>query len=100
MSFRLRSFDVSPPGGYLFPGQQSGPMIEVVARNLSAYRKGNGISRSSYKECLHDVSCHNCQRLNNSPRWCVEDTSGENIIALNDNAPGIAPCATCGAPVT
>jgi hypothetical protein len=105
MSFRLRSYDVNPPGGFCFqePGfaRQCLPMIDDIARNLSAFRKGNGRPRSSIQECLRDVDSYQCQRLGNNGTWCIE--SGKNAagtlnpVALSANAPLVAPpCHGCG----
>lgn len=103
MRYRLRTYELSPPGGFMFeengrkfPAQ---PMIEAQAQAVSSYRKGNGLPRSSIQESLRDVDCYQCQRLGNMNQWCVPaDASG--TIALPANAPIIAPpCKGCGAPV-
>ena len=100
---RLRSYDVSPPGG--FPFEQDGsdkfatqPMIEAQARIVQAYRKGNGLARSSYAECVEDVDRYQCQRLGNNPTFCIEcNPDDPHGLSLPANAPGLAPCAGCGA---
>ncbi len=104
-NFRLRSYDINPPAGFCFeePGfpKRCLPMIDDVARALSAFRKGNGRARSSIQECVRDVDSYQCQRLGNNPTWCIE--SGKNAagtlnpVSLQANAPLIAPpCAGCG----
>jgi hypothetical protein len=107
MKWRLRSYDSSPPGAY--PFSQGGekphrfpaePMIEAQAHNLRAYRVGNHLPRSSYAECLEDVSTFQCFRLNNDPKYCVEcSEDGMSNIALSPDAPGLQPCKGCGAHV-
>ncbi len=99
MSFRLRSYDYTPPGGYCFPGFPCAPMIEPLARQVAAFRKGNGQPRASYREALEDVDGYQCASRGNNPQFCIECTAGNPQIALAENAPGLAPCATCGAPV-
>lgn len=105
MKYRLRSYELTPPGGY--PYEQQGlkprifpsvPVIEDQARSVSAYRQANGLPRSSYKECLVAVDRQVAARLGNSPAWCVIETDNTSeTIALSANAPGLAPCKGCGA---
>lgn len=104
--YRLRSYEVNPPGGY--PYEQTGtpsrrfpaePMLEAQARNVQAFRKGNNLPRSSYQECIQDVDQYQCARLGNNPKFCINCETSPGM-ALAENAPGIAPCATCGAKVT
>lgn len=107
MPFRLRSFDNAPPGS--FPFREEGakprnfpaqPLCEAQARIVLGYRKGNGLPRASYVECLEDVAAFQCKRLNNDPRFCVEcGPVGESALPLAGNAPGLAPCKGCGVPL-
>ena len=107
MKYRLRSYELTPPGGY--PYEQQGvkprsfpsvPVIEDQARTVAAYRQANGLPRSSYKECLIAVDRQVAARLNNDLAWCVaEDGDTTATIALSPNAPGLAPCKGCGARV-
>jgi len=102
---RLRSYDVSPPGG--FPFDQVGdkpqkfpaqPMIEAQARIVQSYRKGNGLPRASYAECVEDVDRFQCKRLGNNPTFCIAcNSDAPHQLSLPANAPGLAPCAGCGA---
>lgn len=104
---RLITYEVSPPGGFCYVQPEPKglkfrcePMLEALAKQVAAYRAGNGLERASYPEALQDVDVFNCQRLGNNPRWCIETQSGKPQYALADNAPGLAPpCAGCGAPV-
>ena len=102
--FRLRSYETNPPGGYPFeqagsPGRifRAEPMLEAQARNVQAFRKGNGLARSSYAECIQDVDTYTCARLGNNPQYCLE--CEQPGMALAANAPGLTPCAGCGAKV-
>lgn len=104
MRYRLRTYEISPPGGYPFiqqgyPPFPAQPMIEAQAKIVSNFRKGNGLPRASIPEALADVDCYQCQRLGNMPQWCVPADSA-NQVALPQTAPIIAPpCQGCGAPV-
>lgn len=104
MKYRLRSYEVTPPGGYCYdePGfkRRCLPVIEDIARALSAFRKANGRARSSTAECLADVDAAQCQRLGNDRTFCIscDQAQGEApAVALAANNPLIAPpCAGCG----
>lgn len=106
MRYRLRSYDQAPPAGYCY-GPEGGftkrclPVIEDIARALSAYRKGNGLPRSSITEALRDVDSYQCQRLGNNPTYCIPcDKGNPQAVALSPNAPIIAPpCQGCGVAV-
>lgn len=99
MRYRLRTYEISPPGGYVFPDFPAQPMIEALAVMVSNRRKGNGEARASIPESLADVDCYQCQRLGNMAQWCVPADS-PNQVALPETAPIIAPpCKGCGAPV-
>jgi len=105
MPCRLRSYDTSPPGGYCYvePGfpKMCVPVIEDIARALSAYRKGNGKPRSSVPECLQDVDEFQCLRLGCNPSYCVSTAApqgGAPVTALNSSSPIITPCRGCGVP--
>lgn len=104
--FRLRTYDVSPPGGYPFHEEgpkprsfHAEPVIEAQARTLLGYRKGNSLPRASYAECLQDVDRYTCKRLGNNPLFCVSCESNSTAIAVAANAPGLQPCSGCGAKV-
>lgn len=105
MRYRLRSYDQSPPGGYCY-GPDGGfkrrclPVIEDIARALSAYRKGNGLPGASIQEALRDVDSAQCQRLGNNPTYCIpcdQPKTEAQPVALTQTAPLIAPpCKGCG----
>jgi len=109
--YRLRSYDQSPPGGYCYGPDGSFrrrclPVIEDIARALSAYRKGNGLPGASIQEALRDVDSAQCQRLGNNPTYCIPCGQIQNAthpeapvqaVSLTANAPLIAPpCNGCG----
>lgn len=103
---RLISYENTPPGSY--PYNQTGdkprsfkatPTIESQALAVAAYRRANGLPRATYPEALQDIDEHQCSRLGNNPRWCVESGASPQY-ALASNAPGLVPCKSCGAPVT
>lgn len=107
MSCRLKSYEQPLPGNYpyhqtdgidrKFPAQ---PTPEYQAQVVSAFRKGNGLSRSSLKECLEDVDRYQCQRLGNNPVYCTCSEAQANVLALNASSPIITPCKGCGVVVS
>lgn len=106
--FRLLSYDTVPPGGYPYvqPGDKSRnfpaqPSIEAQAKIVQSYRKGNGLPRASYKECLTDVDHYVAtEALSGNPRFTVKlPEDNPEAIAAAGNAPGITPCIGCGVPV-
>lgn len=104
--FRLRSYEISPPGGYPFEQREgvhrkfpSVPIIEDQARNVAAFRKANGLPRSTITEALSDVDCFQCQRLGNMPSYCVPTDQLNTPVAIGQTSPIINPCKGCGAPV-
>lgn len=104
-SCRLKSYEQPLPGNYPYEQVEgirrsfpSLPTPESQASAVSAFRKGNGLPRSSFVECLEDVDRYQCQRLGNNRTYCnCSDQKG--IVALNASSPIIAPCKGCGAPV-
>lgn len=101
-AFRLRSYDLNPPGGYPYEQTEgirkpfpSQPLIEAQAAIVADFRKGNGLPRSDVKQALEDVDHYQCFRLGNNPRWCVP-VDGASILPLNTSSPIIAPCKGCG----
>ncbi len=79
------------------------PVIEDIARSLSAYRRGNGKPRSSVAECMQDVDMFQCARLNCDQRYCVSTSpkaGADPHIALSPSSPVLntGPCKGCGVP--
>lgn len=104
--FRLRSYELNPPGGYVYPkpngGYWSAPMIEALAQKMSAWRKANGKDRPSVRECLEDADHYQCQRLGNMPAYCTEcNPVNKTEVAMGNLNPVVTPnlCKSCGAPV-
>lgn len=102
---RLRTYDVTIPGGYCF--EQDGktficqPLIEAQARAVAVWRAANGKPRATVQEALVDVDHYNALRLGNNPTYCVPiNLTAPNTLSLNNSSPIIAPpCHGCGAPV-
>lgn len=107
MKYHLRSYDLSPPGG--FPYEQteglrknfpSLPLIEDQAKAVSAFRTRNGLARAGLREALEDVDRFQCLRLGNMPAFCVPCDQAKGSIALNQSSPIVAPpCHGCGIPI-
>lgn len=106
--YRLRSYDVSPPGGYPYLQTdgirrefKSQPLIEAQAQVVAGFRKANGLSRSSVIEALQDIDHFTCRRLGNMAGFCVPcDQTNPGKTALSSTSPIVNPCHGCGAPVT
>lgn len=105
--YRLRTYDVSPPGGFPFE-QTNGiykkfpaePLIEAQARNVASWRGANNLARATVREALEDVDRYTCRRLGGMAGFCAP-CSGEHEVALGSSSPIVAPpCRGCGAPVT
>ena len=102
--YRLRSYDTAPPGGYFY--EQFGdkprrfaasPMIEGLAKQVAAYRKGNNLPRASYTESLQDVDAQTCARRGNDPNYCLQYSDAEPTQTPTGE---LHRCAGCGAKVT
>lgn len=86
------------PKGRDFP---SVPMLEAQAQTVLAYRKGNGLARATYHECIEDVDHFTANRLGNDPRFTVAiNVDAPAQIAISETTPGLSPCAGCGAVIT
>lgn len=46
------------------------PQIEMVADELIAFRKANGLPGANRATAVRDVDAFTCHRLGNSARWC------------------------------
>lgn len=107
MKFRLRSYELSPPGGYPyrqskgirrdFPSQ---PLIETQADIVAGFRQANGLPRATKMEALIDIDRYTCARLGGMPNFCIpEDGEAQQAVALGVSSPLLTPCHSCGAPV-
>lgn len=105
--YRLKSYDLSPPGGFpyddpagkRFPSQ---PLIEAQAQTVARWRAANGKPRATVKESLQDVDQQTCKRLGNMRQFCVlcDAAAAAASVALNQSSPIVAPpCGGCGAPI-
>lgn len=106
MPCKLRSYDISPPGGFPYVQEQgirhvfpSIPMIEDQARNVAAFRRANNLDRSSVADSLADVDAFQCKRLGCMTNYCVDTENPSMAIAAS--APVLqGRCKGCGAPVS
>jgi len=112
--WRLRNYDISPPGGFIYQQVKgiprlfdASPQIEFLAKTVAAFRQNNGLTGATIGEALRHIDRQMCARLGNDPRWCVEVPDDQaNSVAANllgstsplTNPP--APCPGCGAKVS
>lgn len=103
---RLASYDVSPPGGYLFEQTEgikrsfpTSPIIEALAQDVSAFRAGNNLPRANVRQCIEDIDHQNAERLGCHRGWTVpiDAPADAKAISLPESHPLITPCAGCGA---
>jgi hypothetical protein len=103
MSCRLKTYEVTPPGGYPYEDEDgkkfpSVPMIEDQARKVSAYRAKNNRPRASLKECLEDIDSFQCRRLGNMAQWCLCNEQSAGRVSFGPGNPIVdPPCQGCGA---
>lgn len=102
LAFRLRTYEISPPGGYCFEQgkfKRCEPDLTALARMLLEYRKGNGKGRATLAECIQDVDRFQCLRLGNNPTFCIS-CDQQQVVAMAASSPYIAPpCHGCGVTV-
>ena len=75
----LKSHHQPIPNNYVFT-QTTGilhtfppsPLIDEVAKTVSAFRVANKLPRASLQESLQDVDQFQCAARNNNPIWCFE----------------------------
>ena len=109
---RLRSYEVNPPGGYLYVQTQgvkrnfpAEPLIEAQAKIVSAFRAGNNLPRANVRQCIEDIDRFNAQRLGCNRQWTVPiNSTGETkTISLANTHPLVSAsgggCKGCGATV-
>jgi hypothetical protein len=105
MSCRLKTYEISPPGGYPYEDTDghkfaSSPMIEDTARRVAAYRAKNNRPRSSVREALEDVDAYTCQRMGNMAQWCLCNDQAAGQVSFGPGSPIVDPtCKSCGAAV-
>lgn len=105
-NFRLKTYELSPPGGYPYlqtqgirKGFASVPIIEDQARVVSDFRTRNKLDRASFKESLEDVDAFQCQRLGNMPQWCCPVDPTQVQLAAVAATKFDGKCKGCGAPI-
>jgi hypothetical protein len=106
MKYRLRSYELTPPGGYPYEQTEgihrkfvSQPMIEAQAQAVASFRRANHLPRATALEALEDIDRYTCQRLGNMPGFCVPVDRPGPVVALGPTSPLVAPCGGCGAPI-
>jgi hypothetical protein len=106
MKYRLRSYEMTPPGGYPYEQTEgihrkfrSEPVIEMQAQIVASFRRANHLPRASALEALQDIDAYTCQRLGNMPAYCVSTEQPVPAVALGSTSPLVAPCGGCGARV-
>lgn len=103
LAYRLRTYDLSPPGGYCVEQgafNRCEPDITALARMLLEYRQGNGKPRATLAECLQDCDRFQCLRLGNNPQFCIA-ADAQMQVAISSTSPYVAPpCKGCGAVLT
>lgn len=67
--------------------------INMQAKRVYDFRKGNNLPRASLNEALEDIDRYTCQRLGNDPQYCRDTEQSFQTIH-----PPLAKsgCATCG----
>lgn len=105
MPWMLRSYDLSPPGGYPYVQTEginhsfpSVPYPEFQAQNVASFRQANGLARSTVAEALLDIGEFTCKRLGYMTSFCVD--TDNPTIAVNTSVMVNRGCKGCGVPVT
>ena len=102
----LKSYQQPIPGNYFYVQStgiehkfKANPIVEEVAKAVSALRIANQLPRASLAESLEDVDTFNCAVRKNDERWCrwcegSFESAHANHRFINRN------CAGCGLVVT
>lgn len=99
--FWLKNYKDCPPGEFFFKQAEAGartfgpsPLLGQVAADLSAFRKGNNLSRQDYRSCFSDVVRFTVARLDQRSEWIIEipDQDPDSLIPQPSGN-----CAGCGA---
>jgi hypothetical protein len=48
------------------------PSITITADELGLFRRANRLPGWDRGTCIKDIDLYTCQRLGNSPRWCMD----------------------------
>lgn len=102
--FWLRNYKDCPPGEFFYKQPEAGnktfgpsPLPGQVAADVSAFRKGNNLSRSDFTAAFSDLIQFTVARLDPRSEWIIE--------VPDQNPDGLVPqaargsCAGCGASV-
>jgi len=87
MGYLLKSYNQPIPGNYFFVQREgiyktfaANPIIEEVAKAVSAFRIANKIPRGSLAESLADVDAFNCAVRNNDEKYCRKCDSPFEVV--------------------
>lgn len=102
--FVLKNYNQPIPNNYFYVQRHgiyqtfaANPIIEEVAKAVSAFRIANKLPRASLAESLEDIDRFNCEVRNNDERWCrkcADETPFEQIRPTHRFVR--QSCATCG----
>lgn len=102
----LKNYNSPIPGNYFYVQTEginhrfdASPIIEVVAKAVSAFRIANHLPRASLGESLQDVDVFNCTIRNNDTRFCRQCL--DSFESAHSRHHFIAKgCSGCGLVVT
>lgn len=99
----LKNYTNCPPGEFYFKQAEAGsrtfgpsPLIGTVVSDVSQFRQGNNLPRSSQRECFEDVVRFTVARLPSNSEWIIETNADVGSLIANPSA----GCSGCGAVVT
>lgn len=103
--FILKSYNLPLPNNYCYVQTEGArhvfkamPVIEELAKAVSAFRVANHLSRASLAECLEDIDKFNCAARNNDPGVCWDCAS--TFAQARSSHPFLKPpCPSCGKPL-
>lgn len=105
--FLLKSYNLPIPGNYEYVQNlgddreyrfKAMPVIEELAKAVSAFRVANHLPRASLAECLEDIDKFNCAIRNNDSRVCWDCAS--TFAQARASHPFLKPpCPSCGKPL-
>lgn len=100
----LKSYYNCPPGEFYYRQPEAGnrtfgpaPLLSMVAADVSAFRRANGIQRTREFEAAIDIIQYTVNRLDPKSEWIMEtDQTPEQLV--QPTASG--KCGSCGATVS
>lgn len=97
----LRNLSSSPPGEFYYRQAESGskvfgpsPLINTVASEVGAFRKGNNLPGADYRTCLRDIVQFTVARLPTPNEWVIE-VADQDPLGLVPSISG-GGCSGCG----